>query len=63
MSDETVRVVTITLDGVGFTDDNVDNAVEELRNAMEDRSHCTYTVRFHEMARSEFDGLPEFEGF
>jgi hypothetical protein len=30
---------------------------------MDDRSDCTYTIRFHEMDREKFDNLPEFEGF
>ena len=63
----TITVVELALDSAGggymVPAGQVDDVLQEIRNAAESKEPCTFSVRIFEMPRDEYDNLPEFDGF
>ena len=64
---DTITVVELALDGAGggytVPVEQLDDVLQEIRNAAESKEPCTFSVRIFEMPRDEYDSLPEFDGF
>lgn len=55
-----LKVYTLTMDGVGYTAENMDGPAAEIETA---EPGTVFTITVSEMPEEEYDALPEFDGF